>query len=204
MHITSKIVPAALAGSLLLGGASSVFAAKNHVPHMKRATVAGQVSNLAPTGFSLTFTPKKGKNGAAPVARTVQVTTTSSTIEKARKGTTGTLTNGEYAVVLGSGAKGAVTATRVLFSTKQFHIRRHALKGAVAAGTSASSLVVTTHAGKSRTFAITTTTRFFQGKTATTAPLALSAGQKVSVRFARDTAVKGQLDATVIRVKAAK
>jgi hypothetical protein len=204
MSFTTKIVPAAVAGLLLLGGASGVFAAKGKAFHVKRAAIAGQVSNVSATGFTLSWTPKQGKNGAAPVARTVQVATTASTVEKARKGTTGTLANGDFAAVLGTRAKRTVTAKRVLFATTQFKLRRHAVIGTVAAGTSATSLVITTRAGKTRTLAITATTKYFQGKTVATAPLALTTGEKVLVRFGRDATVKKQIDALAIRVRGAK
>jgi hypothetical protein len=204
MSLMTKIVPAAVAGSLLLGGASGVLAAKTKAPQVKRAARAGQVSNLSATGFTLTWTPKTGKNGAAPTSRSVQVATSTTTVEKARKGTTGTLANGDFAAVLGTRAKGTVTAKRVLFATSAFKLRRHAVVGTVAAGTSATSLVITTRAGKTRTLAITAATKFFQGKTAATAPLALTTGEKVVVRFGRDATVKTQLDALAIRVRAAQ
>jgi hypothetical protein len=204
MSLTTRIVPAAVAGSLLLGGASGVFAAKSHAHRVTRAAIAGQVSNVSATGFTLTWTPKHGKNDVAPVTHSVQVATSTTTVERARKGTTGTLANGDFAVVLGTRARGAVTAKRVLFATAPFKIRLHVAIGTVAAGTSATSLVITTRAGKTRTLAITASTKFFQGKVAATAPLALTAGEKVLVRVARDATVKGQLDATVIRVRAVK
>jgi hypothetical protein len=204
MHRVHRLVPGLVAGSLLLSGASGVFAAKTHKAHARNGIVAGQVSNVSATGFTLTFTPKTGKNGAAPVTRTFQVATTSTTKEVARRRTTGSIVNGDFAYVAGARTKGAVAAKRVVYSTSTFKLRLHRAIGTVAAGTTATTLVVTTRAGKTATFSVTATTKFRVGKTLQTAPVALTAGQKVLVHFGRDKTVKKQLDALVIRVAAPK
>jgi hypothetical protein len=204
MHVKHRLVPGLVVGALTLGGASGVFAARVHHGHARHAVIAGQIANLSATGFTVTFTPKHGKNGAAPVAKSFRVAVSATTREVARKGTTGTLANGDFAAVAGTRAKGTITAARVLFANAPFKLRLHRVIGAVTTGSSATSLVVTTRSDKTRTFAITSSTKFGVGKVVQTSPLTLTTGQKVLVHFRRDKAVKKQLDALVIRVRAAK
>jgi len=65
MKATRYLAPSLLAGSLLVGGASSTFAAQKTVV-APRALAYGQVSNLTTTGFTLTRTPKKVGSVTAP------------------------------------------------------------------------------------------------------------------------------------------
>lgn len=205
MKLAHRLVPGIVAGSLLLGGASGALAAKGK-RQGRVVSLIGQVSNLSTTGFTLTAAPRKAAAGATTTAapKTFQVILGATTKEKALRGTTGTLTNGEYALVVGRRSKAGVTARRVLFSTTARDLRRilHVAIGTIAAGTTSTSLVITTRKGKSVTFAITPATKFRVGKATQTVAPALTAGQKVAVRFGR---VKGStaLVARAIRIRAA-
>lgn len=219
MHFTHRIVPGLVAGSLLLGSASA-FAAKT--PAKARAHVvvaAGQVSGLGAAnaaGFTLTWTPKKV--GAA--AKTWQISTAAATKEIAAKGTTGSLQNGEYAIVIGTKTASGITARSVRFSVHAFkgrlvaivraRVRLAALtaarvrvaRGTVNATQTAGTLSITVtgkKATRSVTFTVTPTTKYFTGKTLSASPLNLTAGEKVAVRFHRNRTTKA-LDALAIRV----
>lgn len=206
MKLAHRLVPGIVAGSLLLGGASGALAAKGK-RQGRVVSLIGQVSNLSSTGFTLTAAPRKAAAGATTTAapKTFQVILGGATKQKALRGTTGTLTNGEYALVAGRRTKAGVTARRVLFSTSVKKLRRilHVAVGTIAAGTTSTSLVITTRKGKSVTFAITSATKFRVGKATQTVAPALTAGQKVAVRFGRE---KGStaLVARAIRIRVAK
>lgn len=131
MRHTHRLIPGLLAGSLLIGGASGVFAAQGKAHTKARVGFAtGQVSNLSATGFTLTRAPKVAKAGVTP--KTFQVslgatgpsTGNASAKEHARKGTTGALANGEFAFVVGQKTATGVTAQRVVYSAKRFNVRR--------------------------------------------------------------------------------
>jgi hypothetical protein len=194
MHIRKSLLPGLVAGSLLLGTASAVFAAKAPNAGAKHpAHVAGLVSNLSATGFTLTAAPAKATTGATPAARVFSVTLATNAKERALKGTTGALVNGDYALVVGSRSKTNFTARRVLYSTTAFkagkllnRLRTRAA-GTVAAGTTATSLVITTKAGKTLTFVVTSTTKYRAGKTVLTTAPTLSVGENVVVVYSRDT-----------------
>jgi len=190
-----------LAGSLLVGSTSGVFAAKSKVA-AHRASAYGQVSNLTVSGFTLTWTPKKAGSAASP--KVVQVLLSSTTKEKARTGTTGPLTNGEYAFVVGTKGATGISANRVLYSHVAFNahrlLRRHLVVGLVnGAATTSTSISITTAKGKTLVFAITPQTRYRINKVLTTTAPTLTNGEKVRVRFARNAATK-TLTALVIAV----
>ncbi len=214
MKITRYLVPSLLAGSLLAGGASGVFAAhkKNATPH---AFAYGQVSNLSTSGFTLTQAPKKA--GGATSLKAVQVLLGNTTREKTRKGTTGALANGEYALVVGLKGSSGITANRVLYANKAFngrrmimrarakrilrHLRRHQVAGTVnGATTTSSSLAITTPKGRTLTFAITAQTTFRVNKQRATTTPTLTNGEKVRVLFARDRATKTRTARMIIVV----
>jgi uncharacterized surface protein with fasciclin (FAS1) repeats len=203
MKITRYLVPSLLAGSLLAGGVSAVSAA--HKPGVARHAFAyGQVSNLSASGFTLTKNPKKASAGAP--SKTVQVALSTTTKEKARKGTAGTLANGEYALVAGAKASSGISAQRVLYSAKAFKaqrmirraraerilrsLSRHRVAGTVTTATSSSSLTITTRKGKTLTFAINAKTAFRVNKQRTTTAPAFTSGEKVRVVFSHDRATK--------------
>lgn len=204
MKIAHRLLPGLLAGSLVLGGVSGVFAAKKATPKPVWTALGGQVSNLSGNTFTLTLNPKAAAKGKA--ARTVQVTLAATAKEQARKGTTGPLANSDYAVVVGTHVKTAVTANRVLYSATVFPyartvarlrathtlavLSRHTARGTVQSGTQ-TSLSIVTKAGKPLSFQLTTSTRFRVGKGSVshTAPT-FSSGQKVIVVFTIDKATK--------------
>lgn len=230
MRFTQRIVPGLVAGSLVLGATSGALAAKATTAKAKRlAVVAGQVSNLSSTGFTLTTTPKKSAAGAtAPAPKSFSVMVAATTKQVARKGTTGALANGEFAVVVGHRTSTSVAATRVVYSTTAFPAkaiaarvadanarkaarvaakklkaaRVHRAAGTVAAGTTATNLVITNKAGKTLTFTITSATKFRVAKQIVTTPPLLSAGQSVGVRYARDKTAKTALIARLVTVRA--
>ncbi|MDQ2743775.1 MAG: hypothetical protein M3Z66_15980 [Chloroflexota bacterium] len=207
MKLTRYLVPSLLAGSLLAGGASSSFAAQKKVA-TPRAFAYGQVSNLTTTGFTLTRTPKK----AGATSKVVQVALSSTSKEQARKGTTGALTSGEYAFVVGAKGATGVAANRVLYSTTAFNARRliqrirtqrlanriahRLLRPHLAAGlvngatTTSTSISITTAKGKTLVFAITPQTKYRVNKALTTTAPTFTNGEKVRVRFARAAATK--------------
>lgn len=200
MHGIHRLVPGVLAGALLVGSASGAFAASNAVTH--RAAAYGQVSNLSASGFTLTRTPKKAGANATP--KVVQVSLSSTTKEKARKGTAGALANGEYAFVVGAKSASGIAATRVLFSSTAFKahrlLSRHAAAGTVnSAATTSTSISITTPKGKTLAFAITAQTKYRVNKHLTTTAPAFTNGEKVRVRYSRDTTTKA-LTARVIVV----
>jgi len=200
-----------LAGALLVGGGSSVLAAKGKAttPH---AFAYGKVSNLSAGGFTLTRIPKKAASTTA--AKVVQVTLSGTTKEKARKGTTGALSNGEWAFVVGAKATTGISANRVVYSVKAFNahrmslriraqrihrlLLRHAAVGKVSA-TSSTSLSITTAKGKTLTFAITSQTKYRVNKQLATTVPSFTKGEKVRVRFVSNATTKS-LTARVIIV----
>lgn len=216
MKLTHRLVPGLVAGTLLLGTTTGVFAAKTPAPRL--GVVAGQVSNLSATGFVLTASARKVAAGtAAPAASTFQVAIAATTKEIARKGTTGTLQNGDYAVVVGARSATAVAARRILFSTTPFKgktIRAVAQKvvaarvyraaGTVAPTTTASTLVITTKAGKTLTFSITSATKFRVNKQLVATAPVLIAGQRVIVLYSHDKTTTTTLDARAVKVRPVK
>ncbi len=222
MKLTRYLVPSLLAGSLLAGGASSTFAAQKKVA-TSRAFAYGQVSNLTTAGFTLTRTPKKV--GATATPTVVQVALSSTTKEQARKGTTGTLTNGEYAFVVGAKGATGVAANRVLYSTTAFKarplvqriktqrlaqriahrlLRPHRAVGLVnGAATTSTSISITTAKGKTLVFAITPQTKYRVNKALTTTAPTFTNGEKVRVRFAHIAATKGRTARLIAVVPAA-
>lgn len=221
MRIAHRVLPGLVAGSLLLGGASGVFAANAGVkaPRAHLAVVSGQVSNVQSSAFTVTFTPKK--TGVAP--KIFQVTTTATTKHLALKGTTGALTNGEYAIVIGAKTTTGVTARTVRYSVTPFKARQvrilrlrlelaaltamkaRTVRGTVNATQPAAgvlAITVTTKKGAvTRSFTISPTTKYFVGKTPATSAPAFTSGEKVAIHFKRDKTTKA-LDALAIRVLA--
>ena len=202
MRFAPRFAIGALAGALLLGSSVLWVPGTSAAAARKPATFAGQVSAVAGNTFTLTRTSAKtGKTV------TLTVTLAPGAKEHARRGTTGPLANGEFAVVVGSRAsKGAITANRVLYSTTAFKVRHHARHIGhgtyVASASSAASLVIANKAGKQRTFTITPATSYrVAGKVVTTPPT-LTNGEKVAVSFKRDKATKS-LVALVISVRKA-
>lgn len=222
MKRTRYLVPSLLAGSLIMGGASGVFAAQHKVA-TPRAFAYGQVSSLSSAGFTLTRTPKKA--GSATSSIVVQVALSSMTKEKTRKGTTGALTNSEYAFVVGGKGTSGISAKRVLYSSKPFNAHRlilrmraqrlahrsarHLLRSHRAFGlvngtaTTSTSISITTAKGKTLVFAITPQTKYRANRILMATAPTFTNGEKVRVRFARDTATKSRT-ARVITVVAAK
>jgi hypothetical protein len=211
MRIAHRLVPGLLAGSLVVGGVSAVFAAPAK-PHW--AALGGQVSNLSGATFTLTLNPKAA--AAGKTVKTVQVTLAATAKQRARAGTTGALADGDYAVVVGTRTQTAMTANRVVYSAKAFAVARvaagirarhtlsvlahHRARGTVQSGT-ATSLVILTRAGKTLTFQLTATTNFrVNGQVSHTAPT-FAAGQKVVVVFTVDKATKQDV-ATGVRLLA--
>lgn len=201
MHLTHRIGAGVVAGSMLFGGAAGVMAAGNGkavkaVAAPRVGLAFGQVSNLSATGFTLTRVAKAKTTGATAQLLT-QVTITATTKEQARKGTAGPLANGEYALVAGVKSKGAVTATRVLYSTKPFrHVLSHRVRGFVTAS-SAGSLTIETRAGASYTFAITAQTKFRVNKQVQTTAPTFTTGERVIVVFTREKASATGAAATI-------
>lgn len=206
MKIAHRLVPGLLAGSLLAGGATGVFA-KQGKSATHFAAVYGQVSNLSSTTFSLTSRPKKANTTAAP--KVVQVILNAATKENARKGTTGALANGEYVFVAGAKSAAGITALRVVYSSTAFHARRLILRskalhlrvrraaGTVSATTS-TSLSITTARGKTLVFAITAQTKYRVNKQLTTTAPTFTSGEKVRVRFVHNATTKSLTARTVI------
>lgn len=200
MHFVHRLVPGVLAGSLLLGGVSGAFAASPHKA-VKFGYAYGQVANLSTSSFTLTRT--NAKTGAT---KSVQVSLSGTTKEKARKGTTGALANGEWALAVGPKSTAGIAANRVLYSSKKFKAsviilrlklqraialaRRHRVAGTVSPNQTAGTLTITTKKGKSISFQLAATTKYaVSGQAATTAPT-FTAGEKVVVWFKRDRATK--------------
>jgi hypothetical protein len=221
MRLIHRVIPGLVAGILVIGTTSGVLAAKSTAPGSV-IVAAGQVSGLAsssPTGFTLTWTPKKA--GATPKIWQIELTTT--TKETAASGTTGGLQNGDYAVVVGTQSTTGVSARLIRFSSKPFSARAiailrlrlrlaalsaampHNVRGTVnfaQTTSSAISVTVTTKGGtKTVSFAITGTTKFRVGKTLVTTMPVFTDGEKVIVRYKVDLATKA-LDALVIGVAA--
>ena len=210
MRIAHRLVPGLLAGSLLMGGASGALAA-NATPKAHWMAVGGQISALAGNTFTLTLNPKGALAGKP--ARTVQVTLSATTKEQPRVGTAAALANGDYAVVVGTGTKAAVTAIRASYSATAFPVARvvrllraqhtiavlsrHKVQGTVQSGTP-TTLTITTKAGKTLTFQFTTTTNFRAkgGLASHTAPT-FTSGQKVTVVYTIDKSTKQPVAAAV-------
>ena len=202
MRIAHRLVPGVLAGSLLLSGASGALAAKG-AGKAHWAALGGQISNLSTTAsgstFTLTLNPKAATTGTA--SKTVQVTVGANAKQQARAGTAGPLANGDYAIVVGTRTQTSFTANRVIYSATAFRTGRvaagirarhtlnvlshHRVRGTVQSGT-ATTLTITTRAGKSRTFQLTATTNFrVNGQVSHTAPT-FTSGQQVTVVFTVD------------------
>jgi hypothetical protein len=209
MHLSHRLTAGVLAGSLLLGGVSGAFAAKAKQTPGRFGFAAGQVSNLSSTGFTLTRTTK-GTATTAAVTKTLPVTLATNVKVTARKGTTGALTNGEYALVIGKKSTAGIVAQRVVYSSTKFNANRqgriavarhtiavlsvHRVAGTVtgfspATGT-LTSLTIQTKAGKTVTFSITSATRFaVKGQLQTAAP-AFTTSNTVVVRYVRNKTTK--------------
>ena len=212
MHIVHRLAPGLLAGSLVLSGASGALAAKAKAK-VRFAVVSGQISAVAGNTFTLTLNPKAATQGKT--TRTVQVTLAPNAKLQPRAGTTGAIANGYYAVVVGTRAESAVTARRVIYSATAFRTARvasgirarhtlAALSHRTARGTvqssTATSLVITTRAGKTLTFQLTSTTQFrVKGQLSQTAPT-FASGQQVVVRYTRDKTTS-QLTASAVNVR---
>jgi hypothetical protein len=218
MRFIPRLIPGVLAGFMLLGTASGVLAAKPKVTP-KMVVAYGQVSGLATTGFTLTFTPKK----AGATAKTWQINITSASQEVAVRGTTGALQNGDFAIVVGSQGTTGIDARVIRFSVKALPARtvailrlrvrlaqlaaaeaRTARGTVVLTGTNPTTLSVsvTTKAGaRTVAFAITGTTKFRVGKALVTTPPTFTDGEKVVVRYRVDPTTKA-LNAIAISVAA--
>jgi hypothetical protein len=200
-HLSTRLGAGLLAGTVLLGGATGALAAKGTKVHANRARAAGQVSNLTATGFTLTRTTKATATTAAAV-KTAQVTLDATVKERATKGTTGALANGEYAFVIGQKTAAGITAMRVVYAADAQGLRHairlltHFRSGAVSAST-ATSITLTTKAGKSLTFTLTGVTKFRVGKQLSTTALTFTTGEKVRVMFKRDKATKSLVALTI-------
>jgi hypothetical protein len=198
MRPTTRLTAGALAAGLLLTTAAGTFAAKGTKAPGTVTFAAGQVSNLAPAGFTLTST-RKASATAAPTTQTLQVVVDAKTKERARKGTTGALVNGEYAVVVGRVTATGLTARVIVYSSTAFKgnragrrvlaALRHRAAGTVTAA-SATSVTIQTKNGKSRIFGIMAGTRFLVNGKAQQTVQTLTIGQTIVVRFARDKTTK--------------
>lgn len=219
MKTSNRLLPGLLAGSLMLGGVSGAFASAPQKAAGKFGVAAGQVANLSGTGFTLTRTVKSATVGGTPTTLTLAVTVSATTKEVARKGTTGTLTNGEYVLVAGKKSTSGIVARRVIFSSKPFRagllarkmMARHTLKAiarrqhrvaGTVTGTTATSLTLQTLKGKPLTFGITTATRFHVNGQLQASEPTFTAGERVIVRFVRNKTTKS-LVARAINVRAA-
>lgn len=214
-RLAHRLVPGILAGALLLPGGSGILAASAKA-QPRAAFVYGQVSNLSTDGtsFTLTWTPKAAQ-GATATPTTVQVLVTTATKEKPRKGTTGALVPGDYALVVGTQSQAGLTARRILYSATAFNGRAiiarlavHRAVGTVSATTAASAaapatVTIVTKVNKSLTFTITATTKFRVNKTLQSAAPTFTQGERIIVRFRRDAKTK-TLVAVAIAIPAAK
>jgi hypothetical protein len=216
MYVAQRFVPGLLAGALVLGSGSGVLAAKN-TAKAKFAVTAGQVSNLSTQGFTLTLPQKKG---ATAPAKTFQVSVDAKTKETARKGTTGTLANGFYVVVVGKKTGTAILARHILFSATAFKVgkvvrrvkathmlkvlARHTAAGTVnLSATTSTSLVITTKKGKTLTFVLNAQTKFRASGQLLTAAPTFTNGQRVRVLFRNDKATKSHVALVVALAKTA-
>jgi hypothetical protein len=198
MRTTPRFAAGIAAGLLLLGSATQWVPGASAASAAPRSmAAAGLVSNLSPTSFTLTRTLQHPRaNGSTTVV--VQVSTTPTTKEIARKGTTGALANGDYAFVGGLRTGSTLSARRVLYAATPFTVHRHRVIGTVSAS-SATFLTVQTRNGKSVTFEINGQTHYRVNKQLQSAAPQLTTGERVAVRFRLDKATKGLL-ARVIAV----
>jgi hypothetical protein len=210
MRIAHRLVPGLLAGSLLAGGATGALAATG-TPQPAWIALGGQISALSGSTFTLTLNPRAALAGKTP--KTVQVTLAANAKQQPLSGTTATLANGDYAVVVGTGTQTAVTATRTIYSATTFPtgrlvgllrarhtiavLSRHTVQGTVQTGTT-TSLTITTRAGKTLTFQLTPSTSFRAngGLVSHTAP-AFTSGQKVVIVYTVDQTTKQPIAAAV-------
>lgn len=215
MRITHRLLPGIVAGSLLLGSASGALAATTKAkPKARWTSLAGQVSNLSGSTFTLTLNPRAA--AAGKTVKTVQVTLAATAKQQARTGTTGALANNDYAIVVGARTATSVMANRVFYSATAFPAARvvagirarhtlyvlshHIVRGTVASST-ATTLSVAVSATKTRTFQLTSTTNFrANGQVSHTAPI-FTTGEKVVVVFTVDKTTK-QAVATAVGVRA--
>jgi hypothetical protein len=202
MHVARTVVPGLLAGALLLGGTSGAFAAKNkQATH--RVALYGQVSNVSPTGFTLSWTPAKGKN--AGTTRSVSVTTAATTKERGLKGAAA-LANGDYAFVAGTGSRATatVTAVRVAYSSTAFTARQrlalrgHLVRGTVVSATSSQLVITVGKAARTLTFTLDSTTKYRINKQVSTTAPAFTANEKVVVVFTRVKSTTKGAPATLV------
>jgi hypothetical protein len=186
----TALAAAILGSSLLATGTISTLAASAPA-HPRHGVAYGQVSGLSPNGFTLTRTLKHPRaNGSTTVV--VTVSTTAATKEMARKGTTGVLANGEYALVTGMKSGSDLRAQRILYSATPFTVHRHRVVGTVLAS-SATALTIQTRTGKSITIAINSATHYRVNKQLQSAAPPLTTGERVAVRFTLDKATKARL-----------
>ena len=210
MRITNRVITGLLAGTLLAGSAGSAFAAQSRAAVL--VVVAGKVSGVTATGFSLT--PNVASTaGKTPVSTTITVSAV--TKETPQKGTTGPLTNGEYAVVVGTRTATGIAARTVLYATTAINAQRiakrvraarrhHVAVGTVnLTGTTTTTLAITTKRGKHLSFALTSTTKFRVNKVVSLTLPTFTAGERVAVRYKRDKVTK-TLVALSVRVLAPK
>lgn len=205
MQFTHRLAAGVLAASLVATGAGTTFAKSGHAAKSGRSFAYGQVSGLGTTGFTLTR-QKAAKAGqtAAPTTVTVQVSVSTTTVIKARKGETGTLANGDYARVVGAKSGTGIAATHVVFSAKPFRGLGLRAAGTVVTATSTSLTVQprtrknATAAPAALTFDITKAHFRVNGQKATTSPT-FTSGEAVRVRY-RKNATTGVLTATVVAV----
>ncbi len=194
MHFPHRIGAGVLAGTILLAGAGSALAATGTTAKAHNGFVVGQVSNVSTTGFTVTRTTKATATTPA-TTRTVAVTLAPAAKERATKGTTGALANGEFALVVGQRTATAITAQRIVYSTTLKSVRRAArLLARSAVGTintaSATTVTITTKRGVTRTFSLTPTTKYRVNKVVSTTMPAFVSGQKVRVVFKLDKTTK--------------
>jgi len=213
MRIVHRLVPGLLAGSLLLGGASGVFAAKAKANHFAVAT--GQVQSINGTSVLVTLNPGAvAKKGAA--AKQITVTLSATVKERGVAGGTGGLVANDYAAFVGIRSATTFTANRVIYSTKPAAVHRAALRARALhtltvlsihqvrgtyQGLNGTALSIQTKAGKTLSFQIATTTRYFVNGQLVTAAPTFTAGQSLLVRFKTDKTTKTRT-AVAIRVKA--
>jgi len=193
-HLSPRLGAGLLAGIVLVGGTTGALAAKGTKIHANRASATGVVSNLSAAGFTLTRTAKATATTAATV-KTTQVTLAATVKERAAKGTSGALANGEYALVTGQKTAAGITAQRVVYATRaqglRSAIRRLArVRAGTVSATTPTSITITSKAGKTFTFTVTSTTTFRVNKQLTATAPTFTAGEKVRVVFKRDRVTK--------------
>lgn len=212
MQFTRSLIPGLVAGTLLLGNVSGTFAAAGkHASRPAQGTAngvfaVGKVSNVQTGSFQLTFTPRAPKGSTTtPAPQTITVTVSSTTKETARPGTTGPLTNGEYAAVFGTKTTNGIAATTVQYSTTaptggahRGHAGNYAIGTVNLSKTNATTLVLTTRGGQSVSFTLNSATKYVvNGATSTTAPT-FTNGESVAVQYIVNATTKAMTATTVV------